>query len=387
MTISNQKILILIIAITLVLFPLVALTSGALRIALGLLLVIFFPGYALLSALFPKRGDLGGVERVALSFGLSIAVVPLIGLILNYTPSGIRLYPICIYITLFILITSAIAWYRQQRLPLEERFQVSFNFTLPGWARMGRLDRALSIGLIVAIVAALGCLGYVIANPKQGERFTEFYISGQGGEAGNYITELVFGEEGTGIVGVVNHEYAPTSYRVEIDINGIEVREIYTGVLAHEEKWEQEVSFPIYQAGLNQTAEFWLYKYGETKPCFDGPLSFPIDVITFYLLNVEGRAGEYPQQVEQGEPVELIIGIVNDEYQPTSYRVEIKTDGILYKKINTEVLAYQEKWQEKVSFIPWIQKEKQKVEFWLYKSDEVEPYYEKPLYFYINVEP
>jgi len=29
-----------------------------------------------------------GIERVALSFGLSIAIVPLIGLVLNFTPWG-----------------------------------------------------------------------------------------------------------------------------------------------------------------------------------------------------------------------------------------------------------------------------------------------------------
>jgi uncharacterized membrane protein len=49
-------------------------------------MVLFFPGYTLISALFPRKDSLSGVERLALSFGLSIAVVPLIGLILNYMP-------------------------------------------------------------------------------------------------------------------------------------------------------------------------------------------------------------------------------------------------------------------------------------------------------------
>ncbi|WP_048077056.1 DUF1616 domain-containing protein, partial [Halorubrum sp. AJ67] len=37
----------------------------------------------------PDRSGIDGIERVALSFGLSIAVVPLIGLVLNFTPWGI----------------------------------------------------------------------------------------------------------------------------------------------------------------------------------------------------------------------------------------------------------------------------------------------------------
>ena len=65
------------------------LPSGS--IPLGLLVVLLFlPGYALASALFPKTTDLGRIARTALSFCLGIAVVPLISLALSYTPWGIR---------------------------------------------------------------------------------------------------------------------------------------------------------------------------------------------------------------------------------------------------------------------------------------------------------
>jgi uncharacterized membrane protein len=83
MNVSNRKILFAIVAVSLILFPLVAFTSGVPRIIFGLCLVLFFPGYTLLSALFPRKGDLGGIERVALNFGLSIAVVPLIRMLRN----------------------------------------------------------------------------------------------------------------------------------------------------------------------------------------------------------------------------------------------------------------------------------------------------------------
>ncbi len=278
MNINNQKALIVIVVISLLLFPLVAFTSGVPRIIFGLCLVLFFPGYTLLSALFPRKGNLGSIERVALSFGLSVAVVPLIGLILNYSPWGIRLYPILISITLFILICSAVAWQRQQRLPDEERLKVAFNLRLPHWAGMGNLDKGLSIGLIVAIIAALGCLGYVVTNPKQGETFTEFYILGQAGKAEGYPSELAVGEEGKVILGIANHERQPTSYCVKIDINGTRNKELHTGILAQEEKWEQEISFVPDEAGLNQKVEFWLYKGGKTQPYLEEPLHLYIDV-------------------------------------------------------------------------------------------------------------
>jgi uncharacterized membrane protein len=122
--IDNQVILIAVVVATLLLFPLVAFTSGGVRIAFGLLFALFFPGYALLSAIFPKQGKLGGIERIALSFGLSIAVVPLIGLILNFTPWGIELYPIVISVAIFILAASVVGWYRQRKLEPDQRFRV-----------------------------------------------------------------------------------------------------------------------------------------------------------------------------------------------------------------------------------------------------------------------
>ena len=88
------KDLALVILLTLSCIPFVLippLNETPVRIVLGLLLVLFLPGYSLIAALFPGKGDLDGIERIALSFGLSIAVVPLLGLALNYTPFGSRL--------------------------------------------------------------------------------------------------------------------------------------------------------------------------------------------------------------------------------------------------------------------------------------------------------
>ena len=278
MDIDNRKILTAIVVITLLLFPVVVFTTGPLRIGLGLPFVIFFPGYTLLSALFPKRDDLSGIERVALSFGLSIAVVPLIGLILNYTPWGIKLYPILTSITLFIIVTSAVGWYRQRKLPAADRFSVTFKASLPNWGGTTKLDRALSISLVVVIVAALGCLGYVIATPKPGEKFTEFYILSIEGKAEDYPQQVILGEPVDIVIGVVNREYQPASYWVGITIDGVENSQVDIGTLAHEEKREKRVSFIPQVAGEKRKVEFHLYKNGEDEPYFEDPLRLYIDV-------------------------------------------------------------------------------------------------------------
>ena len=115
------NLLVLVLVAAIVLFP-----STGFRIALGLPFLVFFPGYTFMAALFPQRGGVGVLERIALSFAMSIAVVPLLGLILNYTPWGIRLEPILYSVASFILITSIIAWLRQKRLPQAERFGIEF---------------------------------------------------------------------------------------------------------------------------------------------------------------------------------------------------------------------------------------------------------------------
>ncbi|WP_069807926.1 DUF1616 domain-containing protein [Vulcanisaeta thermophila] len=90
------------------------ISSGPLmyiRYALGALMTLFMPGYSLVETLYPRGDELKPLERLALSIGLSLAITPLIGLILNYTPWGIRLIPIVVSTTLVttaLLTTAAI---------------------------------------------------------------------------------------------------------------------------------------------------------------------------------------------------------------------------------------------------------------------------------------
>lgn len=91
----------------------------AVRWVLGAVFVLFLPGYVLLEALFPKGRDLDGIERFALSVGLSLALVPLVGLLLNYTPGGIRLTPIVISLTILTLGLAGVGVGRQYGISAE----------------------------------------------------------------------------------------------------------------------------------------------------------------------------------------------------------------------------------------------------------------------------
>ena len=73
------------------------------RWILGSVFLLFLPGYVTIETLFPRFRDLNVIERFALSIGLSLALVPLVGLLLNYTPWGVTFTPIVISLTIFTL--------------------------------------------------------------------------------------------------------------------------------------------------------------------------------------------------------------------------------------------------------------------------------------------
>jgi uncharacterized membrane protein len=241
------------------------LDSLPVRVPLGLLMVLFLPGYTLIAALFPKKEDLDGIERVALSFGMSIAVVPLIGLALNYTPWGIRLTPVVISLVVFTVAMSAAAYVRRLNLPPEERFALELG---KDWDLIkkevsgddkSRLDKALTVILIITIIISISALIYVIVTPKQGEKFTEFYILGPGGKAYDYPTNVSAGNKSTVIVGVVNHEYANVNYTMKLSLNNTTFM-TQNLTLRDNQTREQEVNYVLSKPGNEQKLEFLLFK-------------------------------------------------------------------------------------------------------------------------------
>ena len=280
-----------------------------LRVVLGLPLVLFLPGYAFIAALFPEAGSppgrelvdpggdeggasepvgqtvdrdrgIDGIERVALSFGLSIAIVPLIGLILNFTPWGIRLWPILVSVSGFTLIATAIAALRRWDIPPEDRFSVPYR----DWIEAGRTelvepetrtDMVLNVLLVLSILLAVSSVAYAVAVPKQGEAFTEFYIltEDEDGDlvAADYPTEFVQGESQPVVVGIGNQEHEDRRYAVVVELQRIEfvgnqtrVREEvrlegFTARLAHNETRHVRYQIAPRLTGTRLRLAFLLY--------------------------------------------------------------------------------------------------------------------------------
>lgn len=273
---ADLKLTVLFTLVTLAFIYVPVLNETIIRPVLGLAMVLFVPGYALIAALFPGRKDLDGIERAALSFGLSIAVTPLIGLGLNYTPWGIRLDPIVVCLTVFTLVCVLVANRRRHGLKAGEWFDIDFAaaYRQAKGEVLGndrsQLDKVLTVVLIVAILLSIATLAYVVAVPKNGEKFTEFYILGPDGKADNYPTTYTLGDTKPVIVGIADHEYRSVTYDLVIAQNASgAVVNLYntTLTLADNQTWEQPIDVKPALAGSNSELEFLLYADGNrTSP-------------------------------------------------------------------------------------------------------------------------
>jgi hypothetical protein len=84
------------------------------RYLLASVFVLFLPGYSFIKALFPVK-EIDNVERIALSIGMSLAIVPINALILNYTPWGISIPPITLSLLSLTLTLSTVAVVREHQ--------------------------------------------------------------------------------------------------------------------------------------------------------------------------------------------------------------------------------------------------------------------------------
>lgn len=184
---------------------------------LGLPFILFIPGYTLIFALFPtKQGESGinEMERIGLSFGFSIAITSLLGLILNYTPWGIRLEPILLSLFLFTESFGIIALYRWKRTNSGQRFIISLETS--HFKSSSTKDNILTIILALSIFIAGASIIYIIVTPTTGESFTEFYILTANGNSTNYPRDIIAGGNTSIILGLINHEYKIMNYTIEI---------------------------------------------------------------------------------------------------------------------------------------------------------------------------
>lgn len=98
-----------------------------LRYALAAFFALWLIGYTFIRALFPisprntSAKNLGSVERAALNLGLSLALFSMVGLVLNYTPFGIRTIPLVLCLLALTTIFATLAVFREYEIEVADQ--------------------------------------------------------------------------------------------------------------------------------------------------------------------------------------------------------------------------------------------------------------------------
>ena len=211
---------------------------AALRIPLGFLFIFFVPGYALVSALFPRdvafenhatNGLLPTpLERIVLSVGLSLTLVPLVGLGLTLVSQPLGPRSILLSLGAVTLAGVAIAAIRRFRTLPHERFHVTPVRALSLTFQYSTAN-AVNLLLVFAIALTVAGIGVAVVDSGDGDSYTELFILGEDedGELGvdGLPAEISTEEPEPLHVTVTNHEHDTVEYTVvvllqELDENG-----------------------------------------------------------------------------------------------------------------------------------------------------------------------
>lgn len=230
--------------------PLPSIT-GVLRPLLALPLLFLAPGYAVVAALFPGRrivaspsSPLGALgkrlptlersfdlpERLALGFGVSVALLGIVGLVFGAF-GALTLLVIAPVLNLVVALGVLVGSVRRLRHPINDRFQPRAGV----WIRSvyntafradSGVELTINVALLLAVLVAASTLAYAVSAPLGGASYASLVLLSQNdaGElvASDYPTEFTRGQGQPLTVAVENHEHHRQTYTVVVALERVD---------------------------------------------------------------------------------------------------------------------------------------------------------------------
>ena len=241
--------------------------------------LIFFPGHAALSLVFPRANSLGKTTRIFAGIGVSLAIVTLAGLVVALFPWGLAPLPVIIVVLIINIILSVSAIARNYKLSPEKRIQAQFPLKFYMLMQIkSRSEKTLSIIFVVLVVLIAGTLVFSIFSPPAGEQFTEFFILPSTTGTDKYIKSAVAGQPVYISAVIVNRESGKHSYVVRTVVNNKATESQSVPELEAGRKTEIPLQVIFNNAGPGQKVEILLYQAGDDSPLLKDALSLTIDV-------------------------------------------------------------------------------------------------------------
>jgi uncharacterized membrane protein len=165
-------------------------------------LAFFLPGYALTVAAFARR-PIGWPQLLLLSLGLSLSVLVLGALVLNYVPGGVGPVSWALLLALVVLYGCRAAAVRRPKAPARAG---------RAWPRphLSAAAAGLLLGALLSAAAALA-LSFTTTSAKNADGYTEMWLLPPAPRDA---------AAGGARVGVTSQEQRPTAYRLRIRVGG-----------------------------------------------------------------------------------------------------------------------------------------------------------------------
>ena len=214
--------------------------GATVRVVAGAVTLLFLPGYVTAAALFPRRGlsgsdhtaghePIGFRERAVVSLGLSVALLPILALVVGQFTDGFSEAIAFGTVAGYVLVVGVVAWLRRRSVPPGERLSLPVSAWraefADGVGSGSTRDRLLTVALVASVLLAGAAFGYAAANPADGETYSDFHLlttneSGEQVSAG-YPDRLARGETASVTWGIENHEAEQTAYTVVVALERV----------------------------------------------------------------------------------------------------------------------------------------------------------------------
>ncbi|AGB31194.1 hypothetical protein C488_01499 [Natrinema pellirubrum DSM 15624] len=220
------------------LLTVITTSSLLVRAAVGFPLLFFAPGYAIVSALFPRAPSRQGetaleqlvarpndvvteLERAALSFGLSLAVLPFLGLSISLSAWTFTRSTVVVVVAWFTLVGLGLATARRLSVPPADRYRSGIGRRLAaGFDSNSAVSVAVNVALVLSVLLATMTVGYALVSPQDGERYTTLQLLTENGDgelvASGFPSELESGESTPVVIGIENQEGEERQYTVVV---------------------------------------------------------------------------------------------------------------------------------------------------------------------------
>lgn len=281
-----------------------------LRSLLAILFVAFVPGFSIQTALFPVEGQFTSLERLVLSTVTSIALIPILAYILEYS-IGVGNLQILSVQAILVILTTIGAVVVLRRVPYEQQYVIAVGIDLSNiWHRPGRGERAIYGVVFVAILVTFISVVGLVLGPSASDNLTEFYVLSAEGYPDSFPNQIPPNEELNLTVGIVNREDDINEYDVTVSVGGSVLSQISDIRLRPDESVTLPVNFSIPEVGQSIPVYFNLYQSNNSEE--------PYRQLLLYISVVEPTAAPTIVAVDPSRFLPSATATSTSDASPTS---------------------------------------------------------------------